>query len=127
MVAAPIGSNRTGVYNGTAFGQMGQGGLGYIEIGEYICLECFFKLPGRDLGEFVLRKLHGRIIDQNIQLFEFLYTTFHSGHAHFFFSQITFNRSEEHTSELQSRENLVCRLLLETKKTEACALRSPGV
>src|SRR5690606_40384558 len=28
------------------------------------------------------------------------------------------NRSEEHTSELQSRENLVCRLLLEKKKTE---------
>src|SRR5436309_11929534 len=27
------------------------------------------------------------------------------------------NRSEEHTSELQSRENLVCRLLLEKKKT----------
>src|SRR5690606_39889693 len=28
------------------------------------------------------------------------------------------SRSEEHTSELQSRENLVCRLLLEKKKTE---------
>src|SRR5690606_41503235 len=27
-----------------------------------------------------------------------------------------FPRSEEHTSELQSRENLVCRLLLEKKK-----------
>src|SRR5690606_41144432 len=27
-----------------------------------------------------------------------------------------FARSEEHTSELQSRENLVCRLLLEKKK-----------
>src|SRR3984957_20418921 len=27
-------------------------------------------------------------------------------------------RSEEHTSELQSRENLVCRLLLERKKEE---------
>src|SRR5436309_7494538 len=27
-------------------------------------------------------------------------------------------RSEEHTSELQSRENLVCRLLLEKKKRE---------
>src|SRR5436309_10571183 len=26
-------------------------------------------------------------------------------------------RSEEHTSELQSRENIVCRLLLEKKKT----------
>src|SRR5207302_8664700 len=28
-------------------------------------------------------------------------------------------RSEEHTSELQSRENLVCRLLLEKKKQES--------
>src|SRR5690606_41792724 len=28
------------------------------------------------------------------------------------------NRSEEHTSELQSRENLVCRLLLEKKKEQ---------
>src|SRR5690606_41697471 len=28
-------------------------------------------------------------------------------------------RSEEHTSELQSRENLVCRLLLEKKKKNA--------
>src|SRR2546430_13145021 len=27
-------------------------------------------------------------------------------------------RSEEHTSELQSQSNLVCRLLLETKKTQ---------
>src|SRR5690606_40258191 len=29
-----------------------------------------------------------------------------------------YDRSEEHTSELQSRENLVCRLLLEKKKHE---------
>src|SRR5436309_9345969 len=29
-------------------------------------------------------------------------------------------RSEEHTSELQSRENLVCRLLLEKKKRTCC-------
>src|SRR5690606_41822592 len=28
------------------------------------------------------------------------------------------NRSEEHTSELQSRENLVCRLLLEKKNNQ---------
>src|SRR5207302_2362374 len=31
-------------------------------------------------------------------------------------SCLTPGRSEEHTSELQSRENLVCRLLLEKKK-----------
>src|SRR5690606_41704040 len=30
---------------------------------------------------------------------------------------VSINRSEEHTSELQSRENLVCRLLLEKKKS----------
>src|SRR5690606_40012917 len=30
--------------------------------------------------------------------------------------QAFLSRSEEHTSELQSRENLVCRLLLEKKK-----------
>src|SRR5690606_39805354 len=30
------------------------------------------------------------------------------------------HRSEEHTSELQSRENLVCRLLLEKKKKSPC-------
>src|SRR2546430_4919773 len=33
--------------------------------------------------------------------------------------QSTFPRSEEHTSELQSQSNLVCRLLLEKKKTNA--------
>src|SRR2546427_8731138 len=42
-------------------------------------------------------------------------------------------RSEEHTSELQSQSNLVCRLLLEKKKNKAYLTRStttsahPGV
>src|SRR5690606_40527333 len=35
-----------------------------------------------------------------------------------FNNNLSINRSEEHTSELQSRENLVCRLLLEKKKTK---------
>src|SRR5690606_39375226 len=34
-------------------------------------------------------------------------------------------RSEEHTSELQSRENLVCRLLLEKKKERVESLLRP--
>src|SRR5947209_13516524 len=33
--------------------------------------------------------------------------------------RLTFPRSEEHTSELQSRQYLVCRLLLEKKKRHA--------
>src|SRR5436309_8942612 len=35
-------------------------------------------------------------------------------------------RSEEHTSELQSRENLVCRLLLEKKKIKIIDFNSLG-
>src|SRR5690606_41877488 len=35
-------------------------------------------------------------------------------------------RSEEHTSELQSRENLVCRLLLEKKKRPAPRVATAG-
>src|SRR5690606_41352458 len=38
------------------------------------------------------------------------------GHFYYFFWINHCRRSEEHTSELQSRENLVCRLLLEKKK-----------
>src|SRR2546430_8442281 len=36
-----------------------------------------------------------------------------------FSGTVTPMRSEEHTSELQSQSNLVCRLLLEKKKTDA--------
>src|SRR5947209_15918875 len=38
--------------------------------------------------------------------------------AAWFFSAKTHARSEEHTSELQSRQYLVCRLLLEKKKNK---------
>src|SRR2546421_4918270 len=34
-------------------------------------------------------------------------------------------RSEEHTSELQSRSDIVCRLLLEKKKGETCPIARP--
>src|SRR2546427_4591880 len=37
------------------------------------------------------------------------------------------SRSEEHTSELQSQSNLVCRLLLEIKKRRGPARASSGV
>src|SRR5256886_6096809 len=37
-----------------------------------------------------------------------------------------FSRSEEHTSELQSQSNLVCRLLLEKKKKTCLTTLLPG-
>src|SRR5260221_10835017 len=45
-------------------------------------------------------------------------------------TRLTVSRSEEHTSELQSHSDLVCRLLLEKKKTNASApptARTPRV
>src|SRR5256886_6576993 len=39
----------------------------------------------------------------------------------------TGHRSEEHTSELQSQSNLVCRLLLEKKKNNTTLLPLPAV
>src|SRR5438477_7096043 len=38
------------------------------------------------------------------------------------FTTFAGSRSEEHTSELQSHVNLVCRLLLEKKKTTICQI-----
>src|SRR5690606_39864801 len=43
-----------------------------------------------------------------------------NGESHDALDQKRAVRSEEHTSELQSRENIVCRLLLEKKKKDAC-------
>src|SRR5256886_3032948 len=43
-------------------------------------------------------------------------------HRKILLPEIPRQRSEEHTSELQSQSNLVCRLLLEKKKTKALAL-----
>src|SRR2546427_4311861 len=41
--------------------------------------------------------------------------------ANTIFPQAIYERSEEHTSELQSQSNLVCRLLLEKKKNPVTA------
>src|SRR2546421_960416 len=42
-------------------------------------------------------------------------------------SRAVIDRSEEHTSELQSRSDLVCRLLLEKKNKVECAASTPGL
>src|SRR5690606_41323896 len=57
-----------------------------------------------------------------IVAFYMAHLAFHVGFLHQLHQLLRFfqrlGRSEEHTSELQSRENLVCRLLLEKKKQE---------
>src|SRR5690606_40573025 len=75
-----------------------------------------------------LRKLHFQVLNISICkliLWRYFYRVFESNQSLviLFFSNVVVtdivvcvDRSEEHTSELQSRENLVCRLLLEKKK-----------
>src|SRR5256886_77621 len=46
---------------------------------------------------------------------------------HNLFRLRSIKRSEEHTSELQSQSNLVCRLLLEKKNILTTAVRAAGV
>src|SRR2546430_9361166 len=43
------------------------------------------------------------------------------------YARLLRGRSEEHTSELQSQSNLVCRLLLEKKKTRELPQRRNGL
>src|SRR5690242_21279298 len=60
----------------------------------------------------LLRELHHRVVDGDIAMRVVL-------------ADDVADRSEEHTSELQSHVNLVCRLLLEKKKQFARALHKP--
>src|SRR2546422_5064858 len=66
--------------------------VGIAEDIEFLLLDCFFIGVGNELA------------------FDLVLDVF------FVFAQDHLTRSEEHTSELQSRLHLVCRLLLEKKK-----------
>src|SRR3989475_4162160 len=67
----------------------------------------FLKLPHQEV-----RQLRGQIGDTTLTLADFTHLPVRC-------KFLAFMRSEEHTSELQSQSNLVCRLLLEKKKTQA--------
>src|SRR5688572_31328966 len=62
----------------------------------------------------------GNVTPGDRKLLRFTVTTPNVGDADVFIgSPLAHMRSEEHTSELQSQSNLVCRLLLEKKKHES--------
>src|SRR3712207_8841672 len=81
-----------------------------------------FRSRGFFEGSYIHRDT-GNIIDDIIDLRNGTTTVTRNGRAFGTFTNIIYDnidgaRSEEHTSELQSRQYLVCRLLLEKKKTE---------
>src|SRR5690606_42024619 len=65
--------------------------------------------PARDLREFFLNHPGAEVQFDCVDM---------DAHAVDYASRLCAPRSEEHTSELQSRENLVCRLLLEKKNNK---------
>src|SRR5690625_5730900 len=72
------------------------------------CWDLFIIMPGYSHGRKLYQKTIPCLLLMRLQSFKAGYGVVH---------ELTKNvRSEEHTSELQSRGHLVCRLLLEKKK-----------
>src|SRR2546430_3386904 len=69
-------------------------------------------LPGHSIPDCVLAT---GSLDEALHGAEIVVSVMPSQHCRRLFEQMR-TRSEEHTSELQSQSNLVCRLLLEKKK-----------
>src|SRR5690606_40655381 len=77
------------------------------DIGVYMAICHMMNYLPNSPSLWSIRRIELQIIKIFYQIFESLWKLFNSCNP---------LRSEEHTSELQSRENLVCRLLLEKKK-----------
>src|SRR5207247_11275018 len=89
----------------------------------YLCSSFFFYAYGthRDLHSFPTRRSSD--LEARDQIGErALPAPAHADQRHHLPDM---SRSEEHTSELQSRVDLVCRLLLEKKKTKSCTQKIP--
>src|SRR3712207_7586283 len=69
---------------------------------------------GKVVGSIVSTRKSEKLIGNKFMIVEPLKET--SASTHQFVAIDNIGRSEEHTSELQSRQYLVCRLLLEKKK-----------
>src|SRR5690625_5495705 len=87
------------------------------------------RITGDDFGDLQedLMQLESAIVDvgaSNAEEFVKQMSQFYGSHEEFDFFVVPVvsegKRSEEHTSELQSRGHLVCRRLLEKKKTDTC-------
>src|SRR5438034_8336266 len=77
------------------------------------CLRFTDRMPRWDF------RPHGTIVDEETFGRVTELETRQAARLQYAVSMLTIHRSEEHTSELQSHSDLVCRLLLEKKKTRA--------
>src|SRR5690606_39616630 len=87
--------------------------------GEVLFLQRFSETPFKVSEDFKNKIAHAEFKAENIHFFAsdgFDSETYTNGNIVGLSVSFDNPESEEHTSELQSRENLVCRLLLEKKK-----------
>src|SRR5690606_22995919 len=83
-------------------------------IGNYVWMDRDEEGDQDEAASYAVPNVTVRLFMNNVLMTDKTTTTSSTGY--YKFSDLEPNRSEEHTSELQSRENLVCRLLLEKKK-----------
>src|SRR2546430_9656126 len=93
---------------------------GYEEFGDKLCLTCSWQKQSSVLVHMVSELgLDIPVVELDTQLFfRETYETRERLVERYGLELIRPHRSEEHTSELQSQSNLVCRLLLEKKKKQ---------
>src|SRR5256886_4080018 len=86
----------------------------YTTLFRSVNLTGFFHITQLAIGEMERRHC-GHVVQITTSLIEHA-----NSHVPSVLASLTKGRSEEHTSELQSQSNLVCRLLLEKKKNKNC-------
>src|SRR5689334_23553608 len=74
--------------------------------------------PTRRSSDLEIEKAHPDVFNTLLQVLDDGRLTDGQGHTIDFRNTVVIMRSEEHTSELQSQFHLVCRLLLEKKKSQ---------
>ena len=82
------------------------------------------RIPGIAIRTTMITGFPGETEEDHQTLLDFIAAQKFDALGVFKYSAEDGTRSEEHTSELQSRRNLVCRLLLEKKKTHTCIILS---
>src|SRR5690554_7620225 len=116
---ALVGKGTVGIVSGGVANLMGvSGGIGKVVFSFVFVHPCCLK----ETTIVIALKQRFAVFIQNNQIF-WLFSKFQHvvAHSYYFCTKRFFlvsgqYRSEEHTSELQSRPHLVCRLLLEKKK-----------
>ena len=92
MFRPPVSGDGTGIDYAIALFKMVKSRLGDVEIGEYVRFEGLAQIFRCDFGNVLRWKLHGRIVDHNINSSEFIYGPFYRRFAKVFVPDVALNQ-----------------------------------